>query len=108
MGVGGEGRRRMKADTEQYQLRTTAAGEPDRAQRERKKTMLEEGKDRANPHWRHGGVGNKTGDKQTRSDRMAWRWEAKVSIHLECWRCMEEKTRGEGKKNSARVVGIVK
>lgn len=57
---GGEDRRRMKADAEQYQLRTTAAGEPDRAQRERKKAMLEEGKDRKNPHWRNGGVGNKT------------------------------------------------
>lgn len=55
----GKNRRRMKADAEQHQLRTTADGEPDRARRERRETMLEEGKDRKNPHWRNGGVGKK-------------------------------------------------
>lgn len=52
-------RRRMKADAEQHQLRTTAAGEPDRAHIERRETILGEGKDRKNPHWRNGGVGKK-------------------------------------------------
>lgn len=47
---GKKNRRRMKADAEQHQLRTTAAGEPDRARNERRETMLEEGKDRKNPH----------------------------------------------------------
>lgn len=38
-------KRRMKADAEKHQLKTTAAGEPDRARRERRETMLEERKD---------------------------------------------------------------
>lgn len=53
--VGGVGDRwRMKADAEQHQLRTTAAGEPDMAQRGRKKreSMLKS-------HWRNGGAGEK-------------------------------------------------
>lgn len=59
-GEEGKNMRRMKADTEQHQLRMTADGEPDRAQRERRETMLEEGEDRKNSHWRNGGVGKKT------------------------------------------------
>lgn len=54
----GRNKRRMKAGAEKHQLRTTAAGEPDRVWRERRE--LEEGKDRKNPHWRYGGVGKKT------------------------------------------------
>lgn len=38
----GENRRRMKADREQHQLRMTVAGEADRAQRERRETVLED------------------------------------------------------------------
>lgn len=58
--IGGKKNRpRMKADTEQHQLKTTAAGEADRPQRERRETMVEEGNDRTNPHWRNGGVGKK-------------------------------------------------
>lgn len=55
----GKNKQRMKADAEKHQLRTTAAGEPDRARRERRETTLEEGKDRKNPHWRNGGVEKK-------------------------------------------------
>lgn len=55
----GKNRRRMKADTEQHQLRTTAAGEADRARGERRETMLEDEEDRKNPHWRNGRVKEK-------------------------------------------------
>lgn len=48
-GRGKKNRRRMKADAEQHQLRTTAGGEPDGAQGERRETTLEERKDRKNP-----------------------------------------------------------
>lgn len=66
-------RRRMKADAEQHQLRTTVAGEPDRAQRERGETMLEDGKDGKNPHWRNGRVGKKLNGALLRlADKDRW------------------------------------
>lgn len=52
----GKHKRRMKANVEKHQLRTTAAGEPDRARRERRETILEQGKQRKR-HWQNGGVG---------------------------------------------------
>lgn len=43
----------MKAEAEQHQLRTTAAGEPDGAQRERGETLCKKrGRDGENPHCR--------------------------------------------------------
>lgn len=84
----GRNKRRMKAGAEKHQLRTTAAGEPDRVWRERRE--LEEGKDRKNPHWRNGGVGKKLkgallrlADKERHGDGEGGEQGTEISMHLD-------------------------
>lgn len=105
-------KRRMKADAEKHQLKTTAAGEPDRARRERRETMLEERKDRKNPQWRNGGVGEKNkrrnieAGRQGETGRQGRGRKRRRYIHAPrslVSRHAGRKTRGEGENNAMMI-----
>lgn len=94
-GKGGVGRQRMKANAEQSQLKTTAAGEPDRAKREGR--GLYWNKNKAANTGEIGELKTKLSIKEQEG-----RWTL-ISLHLDCCSLQKANMRKVRGKNKLRV-----